>query len=484
MISEIVLDKSDTLPLYMQLYEQIKDIIEQGLLHDDKLPSIRSLSASLTINNITVINAYKLLEKEGYIYTIKGSGTFVKNPELKEETLLTEDGDMALMLSGIFPFLKNSIDFASASPTPEIFPIELFKQSLIDVLDRDGGSAFLYPEISGFLPLRESISKFLLDNYSIQAHSDQILITSGGQQGLDIISKALIDQGDAIFVENPTYPGAYAAFKSRGAKIIGIPLEDDGINIETLENYAKRYKPKFIYVMPNYQSPTTICYSEQKKKELLRIAQEYNFYIVEDDFLTDLSFSKDKKIPLKALDRNDKVVFVKSFSKIFMPGVRIGFMILPKAMYKTIMKSKHSSDISSSGYLQRAFDLYLRNGYWRDHIDDSRNFYKKRYLLMLDELNKLEHYGFSFKAPDGGLSIWVRLPPNWDSIRFYEEASKKNLALVPGNVFFTEEEADIHFIRLSFSAVDEGQIKEGMRIIKEIIGESDTDEVHKYMPFL
>ena len=103
---------------------------------------------------------------------------------------------------------------------------------------------------------------------------------------------------------------------------------------------------------------------------------------------------------------------------------------------------------------------------------------------MLDELNKLEHYGFSFKAPDGGLSIWVRLPPNWDSIRFYEEASKKNLALVPGNVFFTEEEPDIHFIRLSFSAVDEGQIKEGMRIIKEIIGESDTDEVHKYMPFL
>lgn len=142
MLSKIVLDKSESLPLYMQLYEQIKDIIEQNQLHDDKLPSIRSLSSALGVNNITVINAYKLLEKEDYIYTIKGSGTFIKKPELKEETLLTEDGDMALMLSGIFPFLKNSIDFASASPTPEIFPIELFKQSLIDVLDRDGGSAF------------------------------------------------------------------------------------------------------------------------------------------------------------------------------------------------------------------------------------------------------------------------------------------------------------------------------------------------------
>ncbi|MDY0236830.1 MAG: PLP-dependent aminotransferase family protein, partial [Gudongella sp.] len=454
MLSNISLNKSDSIALYMQLYEQIKNLIDLDQLKEDKLPSIRSLSALLSVNNITVINAYKLLEKEDYIYTIKGSGTFIKKTELKEETLLTEDGDMALMLSGIFPFLKNSIDFASASPTPEMFPIELFKQSLIDVLDRDGGSAFLYPEISGFLPLRESISKFLFENYSIEAQSDQILITSGGQQGLDIISKALIDQGDIIFVENPTYPGAYAAFKSRGAKIIGIPLEDDGINIEVLENYAKRYKPKFIYVMPNYQSPTTLCYSEDKKKELLRLSHEYNFYIIEDDFLTDLSFSEDKKIPLKAIDRKDKVVFIKSFSKIFMPGVRIGFMILPKSMFKTIMKAKHSSDISSSGYLQRAFDLYLRNGYWRNHIDNSRKFYEKRYRVMLEELTQLECYGFSFKAPDGGLSIWVKLPSNWDSIRFYEEASKREVALVPGNVFFTEEEPDVHYIRLSFSAVD------------------------------
>ena len=484
MLSKIVLDKSKSLPLYLQLYEQIKDLIEEDKLEDNKLPSIRSLSSLLGVNNITVINAYRVLEKEDYIYTIKGSGTFIKKHDLKEETLLTEDGDMALMLSGIFPFLKNSIDFASASPTPEMFPIELFKQALIDVLDRDGGSAFLYPEISGFLPLRESISKFLFDNYSIESQSDQILITSGGQQGLDIISKVLIEQGDTIFVENPTYPGAYAAFKSRGAKIIGIPLEDDGINLEVLESFAKRYKPKFIYVMPNYQSPTTISYSDHKKKELLRIAHEYDFYIIEDDFLTDLSFSEDKKIPLKTLDKKDKVVFIKSFSKIFMPGVRIGFMILPQAMYKTIMKAKHSSDISSSGYLQRAFDLYLRNGYWRNHIEDSREFYKKRYLIMLEELRQLENYGFSFKAPDGGLSIWVRLPPNWDSIRFYEEASKKDVALVPGNVFFTEEEPDEHFIRLSFSAVDEDQIKKGMRLIKEIIVGSNVDEVHKYMPFL
>lgn len=484
MLSNIILNKSDTLPLYMQLYEEIKALIEQEQLVDDKLPSIRRLSSLLGINNITVINAYKLLEKEDYIYTVKGSGTFVKNHEEKEESLLTEDGDMALMLSGIFPFLKNSIDFASVSPTPEMFPIELFKESLIDVLDRDGGSAFLYPEVSGFLPLRESISKFLFDNYLIEVDADQILITSGGQQGLDIISKGLMDQGDTVFVENPTYPGAYSAFKSRGAKIIGIPLEEDGIDIDSLEKYAKKYKPKFIYVMPNYQSPTTICYSQQKKESLLRLANKYDFYIIEDDFLTDLTFSDNKKFPLKSLDKKDRVVLIKSFSKIFMPGVRIGFMILPKTIFKTIMKAKHSSDISSSGYLQRAFDLYLRKGYWRNHIEDSREFYKKRYLVMLQELKLLESLGLSFEKPDGGLSLWVKLPPGWDSIHFYEEASKRKLALVPGNVFFIEEDPDLNYIRLSFSAVDEDQIKNGMQIIKEIISKSNVDNTHKYIAFL
>ena len=212
MLYSIKLDKTSSKPMYRQLYEEVASLIESETLKDERLPSIRSLALSLGVNNVTVVNAYKELEKDGYIYTQKGSGTFVRKHGIVQGPSYVEDGDMELMLSGIFPLLKDSIDFASVSPTPDLFPIEEFKLALIEVLDRDGGEAFLYPEIYGFGPLRESISAFLKDNYSISASKDQILITSGGQQGLDLLSKTLAEQGDVIIVENPTYPGAYAAF--------------------------------------------------------------------------------------------------------------------------------------------------------------------------------------------------------------------------------------------------------------------------------
>ncbi|MGM0396899.1 MAG: PLP-dependent aminotransferase family protein [Bacillota bacterium] len=484
MLTHIRLKKDRDSPLYIQLYEAIRDKIEEDSLQSEKLPSIRALAKQLGVNNVTVVNAYKLLEQENYIYTVKGSGTFIKRPSFSQDSSLVEEGNMELMLSGIYPLLKNSIDFASVSPTPELFPIEEFKKSLIEVLDRDGGQAFLYPEITGFGPLRESISGFLKENYSIEVSKDQILITSGGQQGLDIISKTLIQQGDVILVENPTYPGAFAAFQSRGAKIIGIPMDDHGIDINNLRSYVKRYRPKFIYLMPNFHSPTTICYSEARKKEVLRLAKEYDFYVIEDDFLTDLSFSESKKLPLKTLDRHDQVIFIKSFSKIFMPGVRIGFMTLPKSMMKAIIKAKHSTDISSSGYLQRAFDLYLRKGFWRNHIEKITSFYRDRYQQMLSGLELLKPYGISYIEPGGGLSIWVSLPEEFDAMQLYEECGRRGLAIVPGKVFFTETKDSERFIRLSFSAVGEKEINQGLQTLKDILSNSDDEPTEKYMPFL
>ena len=484
MLKDIQINRNSSTPLYIQLYEKIRDEIEENKLQADKLPSIRALAKQLEVNNITIVNAYKLLEKEDYIYTIKGSGTFIKKPSFSQDSSLVEEGDIELMLSGIFPLLKNSIDFASVSPTPEYFPIDEFKKSLVEVLDRDGGEAFLYPEITGFGPLRESISCFLHEHYLIDANTDQILITSGGQQGLDIISKTLIQQGDVILVENPTYPGAFAAFQSRGAKIIGIPMDEEGIDLVILRSYIKRYQPKFIYLMPNYHSPTTICYSESRKKEVLRLAREYDFYIIEDDFLTDLSFSSNKRLPLKTLDRNDNVVFIKSFSKIFMPGVRIGFMTLPNELMKNILKSKHNTDISSSGFLQRAFDLYLREGLWKDYIDKITSFYRERYELMIAGLDKLKPFGITYHKPEGGLSLWISLPENFDSMELYEKCGKKGLAIVPGKVFFTDTKNSERFIRLSFSAVHEEEIKQGLKILKDIITDKKEQPKERYVPFL
>lgn len=481
-MKSITLNKNIDTPLYIQLYEKIKMLIEDEKIESEKLPSIRSLAKLLGVNNVTVVSTYKLLEKEGYVYSLKGSGTYIKKSPLAVESPFLEEEDMELMNSGILHLSKDSINFASVSPTPDLFPIKDFKKTLIEVLDRDNGHAFLYPEITGYEPLRDSISKFLMDNYSTHVNKDSILITSGGQQGLDIIAKTLISPGDYILVENPTYSAALSAFKSRGAKVIGVPMKSDGIDINILKNYINRYKPKFLYIMTNFQSPTTYSYSEEKKRELMQLTDSSNLLVIEDDFLTDLYF-KDKKTPLKSMDRNDKVIFIKSFSKVFMPGVRIGFVTLPSHLFTKIIKAKHTTDVTSSGYLQRAFDLYLRHGYWQNHIDNIRKVYNRKYNLVTSLLDDLKKYGVSYTKPDGGLSIWLKLPSEIDSLDFYKECSENKVAIVPGKIFFINDESS-NYIRLSFGAVDDDEITKGINIITNLISKNFKDKSKNFMPFV
>ena len=482
----MIINKDLSTPLYIQVYENIKNMIEKEELKEgEKLSSIRSLANKLKVNNITIVNAYKLLEQEGYVYSIKGSGTYVrKKPDFNMNIPYIEDGDIELMIGGILPLSRNSINFASASPTPDIFPIKEFKQSLVEVLDRDKGNAFVYPEIKGYEPFRESISSFLHENYQMNVSKDQIQVISGGQQGLDIISKALVSQGDCILVENPTYSGAIAAFRSRGAKVIGIPILEDGLDLEVLGKYVKRYNPKFLYIMTNYQSPTTYSYSEDKKRELIRLSQKYSFYIIEDDFLTDLNYDENKKLPLKSMDTLDQIIYIKSFSKIFMPGVRIGFMTVPENLFKDIIRAKHTTDISSSGFLQRAFDLYLRKGFWKKHINTIKEVYTKKYNTMTKELKRLEKYNISFIEPNGGLSIWLKLPKDIDAIDLYNECEENNVAIVPGKIFFIDDSIYTNYIRLSFGAASNEEIVPGIKVIENYLRKKFKQDDNKYLPFI
>lgn len=483
----IQLDKNLNKPLYLQLADNIEKLIKDEVFQENaKLPSIRSLAKKLKVNNITVVNAYKILEQEGYVYSKKGSGTYVNrlNKDLDINYLIDEN--MELMTSGILSLSENSINFASVSPTPELFPVEEFKHVLIEVLNRDKGKAFVYPEINGYGPLRESISYFLKDNYHMNAAASQIQIISGGQQGIDLLAKTLIEPGDYVFLENPTYSGAVAAFKSRGANIIGIPMENDGIDLDILEKYIKKYHPKFLYTMPNYQSPTTYSYSEIKKEKLINLAYENEFYIIEDDFLSDLSYEK-KKIPLKSIDIYDQVIYIKSFSKILMPGLRLGFLTTPKKLFKDIIKAKHTADISSSGFIQRAFDLYLRENFWKEHIERVQKDYSEKYNLILKEINNLKKYGIRFKEPNGGLSLWLKLPKDINCIELYNECASNNVIIVPGEIFFIEgHNEETNFIRLSFGCVNKDKIVEGINIIENCIVKlkGGNDDNTKFIPLI
>jgi len=487
----IYLDDSIDTPLYIQLFLQLKNLIVEGVFRpNEKLPPIRKLAQQLRVNTITVVNAYKRLESEGLAYSIVGSGTYVASSTRQEQPLQPRDETehLKMMEKGQIQVKEDTINFASTTPTPDLFPVDSFKALINRVLDRDKGEAFGYQQVQGYQPLRQSICDYL-KNFSIDVLVDDIQVISGAQQGIDIVSKALIEYGDCVFVESPTYRGALEAFKSRGAKIVEIPMQEDGIDIETLKRSLATYNPKFIYIMPNFQNPTGYSYSHEKKLEILKIAREHNTFIVEDDFLSELSFTGGHSLPLKSLDRRQVVIYIKSFSKIFMPGLRLGFMAVPESLRGRVLAAKHTSDISTSGLIQRTFDLYLRENIWMEHINYMKDKYKKRYEIFLEAVRKSFPKSVRYKAPGGGLHMWFELPPGYSDQELYARCLKRGVLITPGSLFYSEG-ADTGHFRMSFAAVHSEKIETGVKIVGEVLheylGESTAPaiQIQEYSPFL
>ncbi len=476
---KIKLDASKNLPLYMQIAEHIKSLITSGEIKPgEKLLPIRKLAAELDVNPITVVNAYKYLEEQELASSRVGSGTYVtyrKSPTEAQTTasnrsnllLEIEYNEYNLIDRGQIRIKPGIINFASASPSPELFPVKEFKNVLNEVLERDKGFAFSYQESQGYYPLRESIAEYI-HTYNIKSSPEEIQIISGAQQGIDIITKVLIKPGDCIFIENPSYAGAISAFTSRGAKLVQIPINPDGIDLNYMEIKLKEQRPKFVYIMPCFQNPTGYLYSPSTRKGILELAEKYDFLIIEDDHLSDLSFSYEKVYPLKSDDKNNRVVYIKSFSKIFMPGLRIAFLIAHPDMYNDLIEAKHSSDISTSGFLQRAFDLYLRKGIMPSHIESTKRIYKERYDTMLQSLKQYLPEEIKFVPPAGGLNFWICLPEGYNSDNLYVECLKKDILFVPGS-FFNPSQTPVPCFRLSFAATNKQEIEKGIESLAKTI---------------
>lgn len=475
---KIDLDASNNLPLYMQISEHLKSLIIGGEIKSgEKLLPIRKLAAKLDVNPITVVNAYKHLEEQQLAASRVGSGTYVTYREVPTaQTTAIDHSNLLLEIEydeynlidrGQIRIKPGIINFASASPSPELFPVDEFKNVLNEVLERDKGFAFSYQESQGYYPLRESIAEYI-HTYNIKSSPEDIQIISGAQQGIDIISKALIKPGDCIFIENPSYAGAISSFTSRGAKLVQIPINFDGIDLNYMENKLKEQRPKFVYIMPCFQNPTGYLYSMPTRKEILELAEKYDFLIIEDDHLSDLSFSGEKVYPLKSEDINNRVVYIKSFSKIFMPGLRIAFLIAHPKMYHDLLEAKHSSDISTSGFLQRAFDLYLRKDIMPAHIESTKKIYKERYDTMLQSLKQYMPEGIKFVPPIGGLNFWICLPEGYNSNNLYVECLKKDILFVPGS-FFNPLQTPGPCFRLSFAATNKQEIVSGIKALAKTI---------------
>lgn len=463
---DFIVEKRSGSKLYLQVFEGIKTMIEEGKFQRDcKLLPIREASKKLSVNSSTIVKAYDILEREGYLYKIVGSGCYVAPEKLPEKFLFEEDNEQGMNYSQLD--LGGVINFASATPSSELFPLLDFKEAINTVLDRDGGEVFSYQDPKGYQPLRKAISEYL-GGRGIK--TDNIQIVSGSQQAIDIIGKMLIKPGDKVIVEGPTYSGAVSSFKKAGAHIITVPLEKDGMDLKKLKHILSKEKDiKFIYTMMNYHNPTGICWSESKKKSLLKLIGRKKIFIVEDDCMSEIHYNKNGPESLKSIDEKGKVIYIKSFSKIFMPGLRLAFMVLPEELSEMAVSVKYMADISSSGLNQRAFHYYLAKGSINTHLDGIRGIFEERYNLMKQEIEKISQIEIVYETK-GGLFFWIKIPEWMDSERFYNIAFKKGIAFLPGRVFYQKGDSG-PYLRMSFAGVGEDEIKKGMKIFQEAFDE-------------
>ena len=441
---------------YIRIYTHIKNMIIDGKIKEhEKLPPIRKLSEYIGVNNTTIVKVYELLEKEGYVYKIVGSGTFAS--EIKKYRAKDDKKN------------KNIIQFDNGNPSNEMFPVEYFKKAVNSALSKSEGSIFEYDEGLGNEGLRDRISKYLIKN-GINAAKDDLQIISGAQQGIDIVCKGIINYSDIVFVEEPTYNGAIEVFKSRGAKIISIPMLDDGIDIGILKLKLDKIKPKLMYVMPNFQNPTGISYSSYKKKKLLELAEEYDFYILEDDFISDFKFDSEDNRPLKSYDENNRVIYIKSFSKIFMPGLRIGVIDIPPELMKNILWAKYSSDISTPGLIQSSLLCYMEEFDWDKHIEKMDKIYDEKYRVAKECIKKFFKGRIRVRNCSGGINFFCELPRGCKSREFTDFIYKKGVSVLPGTYFY-DNVIDDRFFRINIARESVENIEKGIEIIGRSVEE-------------
>ncbi len=456
----------DDIAKYLSIYNYIKKLIEKKIIEDkEKLPPIRVLSKELGVNNDTIINAYNKLKAEGYAYQKMGSGTYARRKDVsssfkkKYQTLLKK----------ISMFSKEKIiDFTGETNGEVLFPIDDLKHIINAVLERDGTDALVAKNRCGYSELIKTINEVFWNN---DLDEDNMLVVSGAQQGIDIAAKSIININDNVVVEKPTYIGALSAFKWRKANIIEIPIKNNGIDLNKFEKILQKNQIKCFYTMSYFQNPTGITYNIESKKRILELAHIYDFYIIEDDYLSELIYSNNMEyVPFKYLDKNDRVIYIKSFSKIFLPGIRMGYMAVPEEFKEIIENSKLNTDITTSSLMQRALDEYIARGPWKENIKRLNEEYSERYLLMKEILKNDFCNTLEYIDPHGGLSFYVNIKNNrFKAEELFYELIKNNVYITPAQIFFILPDEGQYSFRLSFYQTDKKKIFQGMSMLKDVI---------------
>ena len=358
------------------------------------------------------------------------------------------------------------ISFAGGLPSPKTFPVAEFAQACAKVLRDDAPAALQYAASEGFGPLREQVTQML----PWQVDPAQVLITTGSQQGLDLVGKILIDKGARVLVETPTYLGALQAFAPMQPQVVGVASDDEGVDVTALRAQQAKGPGRFLYVLPNFQNPTGRSMSEARRAALSQAAQETGLPLVEDNPYGDLWFDAPPPAPLTA--RNpDGCIYLGSFSKVLAPGLRLGFLIAPKAVYPKLLQAKQAADLHTPGFNQRVVSEVLKDGFLERHVPTIRALYKSQCAAMLAALKREMPAGVEWNSPSGGMFLWVRLPQGMDAVALLPRAVDKGVAFVPGAPFFAED-PQARSLRLSFVTARVAEIDTGIAALAACIREN------------
>ncbi|NLE77854.1 MAG: PLP-dependent aminotransferase family protein [Chloroflexi bacterium] len=477
---ELLLDRRSSLPAYMQIRNHLREQILQGEISPGtRLPPERELARRLGVSRTTVVSAYDELTAEGLVEAHRGRGTTVLGPAAAlGETVQpiawpVHFSSLAQRLRGPASAEMSALrdlsaqpgvlSFATGTPDPTLTPRARFHEAWAAVLQQVGVEALASSPIQGIAPLRDLIVERMAQR-GIVANRDNVVVVSGSQQGLDILVRLLTEPGDTVVAEAPTYYGALQTFQAQGLRVIGIPVDAQGMDVDSVEQTLTRYRPRLIYTIPNYQNPTGVTLSPNRRAKLLELSQRYGVPIIEDDPFGDLPFQGPPPTPIKALDPCGHVIYLSTFSKSLAPGLRIGWFTGPRPVVEMAILLKRVVDLQANSAGQYLVVEFARRGWLAEGIAAARSVYGRRCAAMDAGLQAHLPDGACWAPPQGGLFLWLELPELLSAHRLLTETGAQGVVFLPGSILYPSS-GPRNGCRLNFSARTEAQIAQGTEVM-------------------
>ena len=479
MPQRIRIDRREPTPLHSQIKRQIQELINSGVLSEGKrLPPTRPMAKSLDVNRSTVVAAYEELIADGLVEARVGSGTVVTGKRYTERTPFFRRPldwseifnispkaapDSLIRDTIVMTSQPGTISFAAGIPDPRLYPAGEFQRIIRSLMSRKSAGLFHLLPTEGYFPLMEYVSREMKRDGKSPS-PEEVLITSGSIQGLYLLSKMFLNPDDLVVVESPTFFAALQIFSSQGARVLGIPMDEEGMKVDILESLLGRHHPKFIYTIPTFQNPSGRVMSVERRRKLLELAYRHSIPIIEEDPYSRIYFEDPPPPSLYFMDKYDHVIHLSTFSKILFPGLRVGWVLAAKPVIERLTWAKQFVDLSSNTLGQSVFHEFYRQGLLEKHQKTIRRAYARKKEIMSAALRRYCPSLLEWSDPQGGYYIWVKLNGELSSRSLLLELFSQGVAYMSGEVFFPDGKGQEWF-RLNFTYPEESQIEEGIKRI-------------------